>query len=81
MRSVDGAMRHQMQSVERLKGAQQSHPLLVNIRLPRPCEIEYSSWSHTILKTIYLSFYSPISGIFYFTGARNDRANLFESKP
>jgi len=24
MRSVDGAMRHQMQSIERLKGAQQS---------------------------------------------------------
>ena len=66
-------MRHQMQSIERLKGAQQSYPLSVNIRLLRPCEIEYSSWSHIILRRIYFSFHSPISGIFYFTGARNDR--------
>jgi len=52
---------------------QQSQKALKIKRLPRPCEIKYSSWSHIILRRIYLSFYSPISVISYFTGARNDR--------
>ena len=46
------------------------------MRLPRPCEIEYSSWSHIILRRIYLSFHSLISVISYFTGARNDRGEV-----